>query len=185
MTTSFSHINNSIIDIFLVALLLVFWVNYISGLPFRKSHFNRFTFSAKTFSKFRWSLFVRLSYSANFSAFSKSSFSRRLFSWRNLGKLHGLKRKLLYHFISCINQCSRLRKFQYVRGEKVNIKKTQCLSYNPKACLFFFLILQNHAIQQQALAVPGRGAVSMKYSPDFEDLEQKWKKKSSITGFLY
>ena len=184
MTTSFSHINNSITDIFLVALLLVFWVNYISGLPFRKSRLNRFTFSAKTFSKFCWSLFVRLSYSANFSVFSRSSFSRRLFSWRNLGKLCGLKRKLLYHFISCINQCSRLRKFQYVRGE-VNILKKQCLSYNPKACLFFFLILQNHAIQQQALAVPGRGAVSMKYSPDFEDLEQKWKKKSSITGFLY
>ena len=132
MTTSFSHINNSIIDIFLVALLLVFWVNYISGLPFRKSHLNRFTFSAKTFSKFRWSLFVRLSYSANFSAFSRSSFSRRLFSWRNLGKLCGLKRKLLYHFIWCINQCSRLRKFQYVRGEKVNIKKTNVYLISPK-----------------------------------------------------
>lgn len=59
------------------------------GLHVRRSNLNRFTFSASTFSKFRWSLFVRFSYSANFSAFSRSSFSRRLFSWRNMEKLNG------------------------------------------------------------------------------------------------
>lgn len=142
-TASFSHLNDSQIEVLLVALISLLSKLH-SGLHIRKSHLHRLTFSANTFSKFRWSLFVRFSYSDNFSAFSRSSFSRRLFSWRNLEKLNGHRlkiSKLLYHFIWCINQCFGLRKFVHLesfsRFRQKQIFKNY-LSYDPKVSLLFF-----------------------------------------------